>query len=60
MPPVPDRLAEIRMIDRIEKNWIDQPYNRYYMQEDVRKSKMDYSGYNLNVLLLPPSHAGSL
>ncbi len=50
MPPVPDRLQEIKMLDRLEQSWLDQPYNRYYMHEDVRRSKMEYAKYNLSVV----------
>jgi len=28
------------MLDRLEQSWLDQPYNRYYMQEDLRQTKM--------------------
>ena len=49
VPPVPDRLAEIKMLDRLEQSWLDQPYNRYYMQEDLRQTKMEYASYNLKV-----------
>ena len=52
MPPVPDRLAEIKMINRIEKSWLSQPYYRYVMQEDVRRPKLEYSNYNLTVSTL--------
>lgn len=49
VPPVPDRLAELKMLDRLEQTWLDQPYNRYYMQEDLRQTKMEYAQYNLKV-----------
>lgn len=49
VPPVPDRMAEIQMLDRLEQTWLDQPYNRYYMQEDLRQTKMEYAQYNLKV-----------
>jgi hypothetical protein len=52
VPPVPDRLAEIKMLDRLEESWLNQPYYRYYMQEDLRQTKMEYAAYNLKVL--PP------
>ena len=51
VPPVPDRLDEVQMIDRLYANWIDQPYNRYYMQEDLRQTKMEYAKYNIAVIL---------
>jgi hypothetical protein len=50
VPPVPDRLAEIKMLDRLEQSWLDQPYNRFYMQEDLRQTKMEYTKYNLQVI----------
>jgi hypothetical protein len=40
------------MLDRLEKSWLDQPYNRYYMQEDLRQTKMEYAQYNLKVNLI--------
>jgi len=49
VPPVPDRLAEVQMIDRMERSWLDQPFYRYYMQEDLRRPKMEYAHYNLTV-----------
>lgn len=49
VPPVPDRLAEIKMIDKLEQTWLDQPYYRFYMQEDLRQTKMEYARYNLEV-----------
>ena len=50
MPPVPGRLDEIKMIERIEESWLSQPYYRYYINEDVRKAKWNYNNYNLKVL----------
>jgi hypothetical protein len=52
VPPVPDRLAEVKMLDRLEESWLAQPYNRYYMQEDLRQTKMEYAQYNLKVRCL--------
>ena len=49
VPPVPDRLAEIKMLDKLETSWINQPFYRYYMQEDLRQTKMEYAQYNLTV-----------
>ena len=49
VPPVPDRLAEIQMLDRLEKSWDDQLYVRYNMNEDLRQSKMEYARYNNTV-----------
>jgi hypothetical protein len=49
VPPVPDRLAEVKMLDRLEESWLNQPYYRYYMQEDLRQTKMEYAQYNLKV-----------
>ena len=49
VPPVPDRLAEIKMLDKLEKSWDDQLYVRYNMNEDVRQSKMEYACYNITV-----------
>ncbi len=46
---MPDRLQEVQMLDRLEQSWLDQPYNRYYMQEDLRQTKMEYANYNLTV-----------
>ena len=40
------------MLDRLEKSWLSQPYNRYYMQEDLRQTKMEYTKYNLEVTSL--------
>jgi hypothetical protein len=57
VPPVPDRLAEVQMMDRLEKSWLDQPFNRYYMQEDLRQTKMEYATYNLTVTPAPPRPA---
>lgn len=37
------------MLDRLEQSWLDQPYHRYYMQEDLRQTKMEYAQYNLAV-----------
>ncbi len=37
------------MLDKIEDSWLKQPYYRYYMQEDIRRNKMEYASYNLNV-----------
>lgn len=53
VPPVPDRLAEVKMLDRLEASWLSQPYNRYYMQEDLRQTKMEYAQYNLKVSSTP-------
>ena len=36
------------MLDKIEDSWLKQPYYRYYMQEDIRRNKMEYASYNLN------------
>jgi hypothetical protein len=58
-PPVPERLAEIQMMDRLERSWLEQPYYRYYMQEDSRRAKMEYSRYNLTVHLPPHRYAGN-
>lgn len=43
------------MLDRLEQSWLDQPYHRYYMQEDLRQTKMEYAQYNIAVL--PPPHS---
>lgn len=59
VPPVPDRLAEVKMLDRLEQTWLDQPYNRYYMQEDLRQTKMEYAQYNLKVKNIPRRPARS-
>lgn len=37
------------MLDRLEQSWLNQPYNRFYMQEDLRQTKMEYAKYNLEV-----------
>ena len=50
MPPVPGRLDEIKMMDKVEESWLSQPYYRYYISEDVRKAKWNYNNYNLKVL----------
>lgn len=49
VPPVPDRLSELRMLDRLEQTWLDQPNYRFYMQEDLRQTKMEYAKYNIEV-----------
>lgn len=59
VPPVPDRLAEIKMMDKLEQSWFDQPYNRYYMNEDLRQTKMEYQNYNGQVPSLPLRRAAS-
>lgn len=43
------------MLDRLELSWLNQPYNRYYMQEDLRQTKMEYAKYNLEVTFLATS-----
>lgn len=40
-PPVPTRIEEKLMIEKIKKSMQDQPYYKYYMNEGIRLSKMD-------------------
>ena len=43
VPPVPNRVEDKLMINKIKKSFQDQPYYKYYMNEGVRLSKMDHA-----------------
>jgi hypothetical protein len=49
-PPVPTREQEIRMIEAIEDDFISQSYTDYFMNESLRRNKLEFnerlSNYN--------------
>jgi hypothetical protein len=40
IPPVPTREQEVQMIEKFEESWLNQPWNRFYMNENLRIAKM--------------------
>ena len=43
VPPVPDRNQELAFINRLEKNFLSQPWRKLYMNEALRLTKLDDS-----------------
>ena len=43
IPPVPDRLQEVKGMERLQNNWLSQKYYKYYMNEAVRIPKMAFA-----------------
>lgn len=40
IPPIPTREQELYSIQKLEESWLNQPYHKYYMNEDLRQPKM--------------------
>ena len=57
VPPLPRREEEIYFIEKLEESWLNQPYHKYYMNEDVRKPKMEFAERQNKVI--PNNHSGS-
>lgn len=43
LPPVPTREEELAMITRIEDDFTNQSYTKYYMNESLRINKLEFS-----------------
>lgn len=41
IPPIPDRVAEQRYIEELEKNFKSQPFHKHYSPESFRTNKME-------------------
>lgn len=47
IPPIPTRAEELEMINKLEQNFISQPWYKFYMNEHLRTTKMEvYSEQN--------------
>lgn len=42
IPPVPTREQEKEAIRKLEDDWLAQPFYKYYMNENLRKKKMEH------------------
>ena len=47
IPPIPSRAQEVKMIERFEREFLAQPSYRLYMNEALRKTKLEH-GDHLN------------
>lgn len=57
VPPLPRREEEIYAIEKLEESWLNQPYHKYYMNEDVRRPKMEHAERQNKVITR--KHSGS-
>ena len=55
IPPIPTRQQELEFIENLEKEFKAQPSYKFYMNEAVRRNKIEYSKklntYRLNFLM---------
>jgi hypothetical protein len=43
IPPIPNRTQEIKAMQDLEQSWLSQPFYKYYMNEDLRRPKMEFA-----------------
>ena len=43
IPPIPTRTQEIKAMQDLEQSWLNQPFYKYYMNEDLRRPKMEFA-----------------
>lgn len=49
VPAVPSRSDELQMLTRMEDSWLSQPFYKFYMNENLRRRKMEHGARRNNM-----------